>query len=138
MMIARKLLLTFVLLLWCGCLWVVSVPVRQAFSHTYHHWLADIGGGSSRMQLPALTAYVAVPIIGDELHLRTGPRSPLFYIYWSLLWVGPVVVGVAVWIICEPQRLAEFWIYSVSIYGSIVLFSAGLIAVGLWIPFALL
>ena len=129
----RRLLLSAVLMFWCVVLWFLSVPVRHEVSHTYHHWLADITEGHKE-ELPSLTIHVSLPILGDELHVDT-TRSPLFYLYWSLLWFATVAIGVAVWIPRDSQRLMEVWVYSLSVYTVFVFCSALIILVGLWWPF---
>ena len=133
-MIARRLTLSFILLLVFAGLWMISV-VRSEFSHTYHHWLDD--ARMSESNVPVLTACISLPILGDELHLSTGRRPVLFYVYWSLLWLCPIAICIGVWSIREPQRLREMWLYSFSLYVTAFVVSALFILAGLWLPFSL-
>jgi hypothetical protein len=133
----RRAVLTFALLLWCGGLWFLSVPLRQDISHTYHHWLGELIGGNAHGTLPSLTLRVSMPILGNDRGLETG-QSPLFYVFWSLMWLGPLLLGAAVWAIRSPGRLLEAWVYSASIYAMMVITAAIVVIAGLWLPFSLL
>lgn len=127
-MAPRRILLTTFLTLWIAFLWIVPA-LGFDFGHTYQHWLGSLSGRGRPLPLPPLTAYVSLPILAGNW---------LFYAYFAVLLLVPIILAVRIWSIGDRTVLLEWFCYGVGIYLMFVVASVFVIAAGLWAPFALL
>jgi hypothetical protein len=127
-MILRKSLLTGIVIAWFVFLYLVAFVFREIFSHTYYHLIKDMGN-----TLPLLTKKIAIPILGaDALNAE---NEWLFYIFWGIIWIVPVIILSTLLRIPDRIKLMEFWVYSWSIYMVFFFLSTSLVICGLLLPF---
>lgn len=116
---------------WLGVLGFVSGPVRWEIQHSYAHWIGD-----SRGDLPALTETVSLPVLG------LGPHAPFTqlvrFVFWTVLWLPPVLALELVRRADSRLKLLELLVLVGTGYIVTLLLAITLVALGLWLPFALL
>jgi hypothetical protein len=129
-MLRTKILAILAIVIWLLLLLIVWGSFRNEFSHTYAHWIED-------MELPSLTRILSAPFIGISTSTGTVARSTVWFV-WGLLWLSPIVLVVAVIRVPNEQDALGIWISWGSLYFAFALLVFLLVAVGLWLPFALL
>jgi hypothetical protein len=120
-----------------AALWLVVLLVvfslRAGVSHSYSHTI-----GSPQVALPWLTRNVAIPILGgDAAH---GEGRLLFALIWGMLFAFPIA---GAWWSCsgemgEGERPLLRWSALTTLFLPLLALVATAVAVGLWLPRALL
>ena len=128
MMLRRRLISTAIVTLWLVFLFLLSIPVREDISHSYHQL---IGSGGD---LPALTKEYSLRILGTGNYLSSN-KHVFFYLFWGILWAVPLLVLIYSWIIKEQVHLTEFLLYSWLTYLLLFVFLLVMALYGLLMPF---
>ncbi len=127
-MLRRRLISTAIITLWLVFLFLLSIPVREDISHSYHQFIGSEG------DLPALTKEYSLRILGTGNYLSSN-KDHLFYLFWGILWAVPLLILIYSWIIKEQVRLAEFLLYSWLTYLLLFVFLMVMALYGLLVPF---
>ena len=117
------------IVLWLLLLLFVSF-LRYEFSHTYSHWIEGL-------DLPALTQALSAPVLGLPEPLGAAATCAS-WVFWSLLWLAPIALGVAVVRAPDEEAALRTWVSWAPLYAVFVTLAFLVVAVGLWLPFALL
>ncbi len=130
-MTIRKILGTVIILIWLMTLAFISGPARWELAHTYQHLIEDMAES-----MPLLTSVVGLPILGIE---QGRPGSVVVRVlFWGFTWLGPLIRLVGIWRAKARDVLSDWLLYGGTIYCSIMVLLALVIAVSLWIPFGFL
>ena len=127
-MLGRRLVSTAIVAIWLVLLFFLSIPIREQFSHTYHHFL------TSPEHLNVITKDYSLQILGSGDYLKSD-HGFLFYIFWGIIWLVPFAILFFTWRIKEPSHLLEFLFYSWLSYFLAMSFLFLLAIFGLILPF---
>ena len=127
----RRILASALLLAWLGIALFVGGPVRWEVAHTYGHLIEGAVG-----DLPTLARAVALPFLG------VGESSfGSTVVCWTVLawaWLGPVALIACVCRARSGEAVSDCLLFGGAAYWSILLAVLAVMAVSLWLPFALL
>jgi hypothetical protein len=136
-MIKNKTILLATVLVWLLALGFLIGPVRWEVSWIYSHWFGFSGLEAPvfDMDLPFVTRWFSLPLLGFAV-ANMGPwDSILFYVYWGCLFAYPLGLAIVILRVTEENLFPSAWVVGGSLYLVSVLFLSILAGFGLWAPF---
>ena len=130
-MLKKRILSTIIIAVWFVFLFLLSGPIREDISHTYHHILG------SNEHLNTFTKSYSLQILGPGDYLSSD-KGFVFYLFWGLIWIIPFAILFFTWQIKDPLHLLEFLFYSWLLYLVISVLLFLLAIFNLALPFLLL
>lgn len=126
-MLARRLLLSFVIATWLAFL-LFAFEARWNVGATYYNSLQTRSAA-----LPLLTRYLALPVLAHG-------EAPVTFTFihaafWLALFLPPLIAGVAVWRAKTRDELLQLWSYGATSYGVMFVVSVASLVFSMWLPY---
>ena len=130
-LLVRRLLLSATLIVWLLTMWLlcyIGPEIHNSYLHFCRVSGAELGGFAQSIALPVFGPPAGV--ISPDLR-----NHWIRYVYWGLVFLPPLAMGMYVWRIRDRRRLMEVWACFCSAYFITFACSAILIALFLFSTF---